>query len=67
MASDPVSKKNWDKQNTTPLLIKFQNKTDQDIIDYLEEASIEKGTTRQVIIKAALREYMRNHEMEGEN
>lgn len=60
MASDPESKKRWDKENTSPLLIKFQNKTDGDILEYLASASGE-GRTKQSIIKLALREYMNNH------
>lgn len=63
MASDPESKRRWDKENTSPVLIKFQNKTDGDILEYLEAKSRE-GMTKQSFIKLAIREYMKNHEGE---
>ena len=34
--SDYESKKRWDKENTVFIGIKFQRKTDQDVIDYLD-------------------------------
>ena len=55
MASDPPSKKKWDKENTVLIAIKFQKKTDQDCIDFLE------GKNKRDTICAALREYMKNY------
>ena len=52
---DCPSKKRWDKENTVLMTIKFQRKTDQDCIDYLE------GNNRRNTICSALREYMENH------
>ena len=55
---DSEAKKKWDKANTVLMTIKFQRKTDQDCIDYLE------GKNKRNTICAALREYMKNHEGE---
>ena len=57
---DSEAKKRWDKENTVMLSIKFQKKTDSDILEYLDSASNSK-TTKQTTIKAALREYMERH------
>lgn len=46
----------WQKSNTTMVAIRLQNSTDADIIEFLD------GKQKQTIIKAALREYMKNHE-----
>ena len=51
----------WDKEHTSMISVKLQNKTDADILQFLE------GKQKQTTIKLALREYMRNHEMEEEN
>lgn len=45
----------WDRENTTMVSVKLQNRTDSDILQYLD------GESRQTIIKAALREYMERH------
>lgn len=45
----------WDRENTTMVSVKLQNRTDADILQYLD------GESRQTIIKAALREYMERH------
>ena len=63
---DPQSKRRWDKENTVLIAIKFQKKTDQDVINFLNE-EMSKGNAKRDVINAALREYMRNHEMEEEN
>ena len=49
------SKTRWDKENTYLIAIKFQRKTDQDCIDFLE------GKNKRDTVCAALREYMKNH------
>ena len=59
MASDSEAKKRWDRENTVTVTIKFQRKSDTDIIDYLESAS--GNSTKQSIIKEAVRYYMKNH------
>lgn len=46
---------NYDKQHTTTILIKLNNNTDADLIQYLNDSGNKQGT-----IKAALREYMKN-------
>lgn len=46
----------WMKENTVTLSLRFQKRTDSDIIQFLE------GKSKQATIKAALREYMKNHE-----
>ena len=53
--SDYESKKRWDKENTVFVGIKFQKKTDQDCIDFLQ------GKNKRNIICAAIREYMAAH------
>lgn len=62
VAKDSEAKKRWDKENTTMVSIKFQKKTDRDIIDFLES---DKTKTKQTIIKDALREYIANHKEES--
>ena len=52
---DYPSKRKWDKENTVLIAIKFQKKTDQDVIDFLE------GKNKRDTVLAALREYMANH------
>ena len=44
----------YDKQHTTTVLIKLNNNTDADLIQYLNDSGNKQGT-----IKAALREYMK--------
>lgn len=44
----------YDKQNTTAVYLKFNNKTDSDIIEYLQGC-----TNKQGVIKDAIREYIR--------
>ena len=45
----------WQKNNTTVVTVRLQHSTDKDILEYFHNKS--KATT----IKAALREYMKNH------
>ena len=52
---NPPSKTRWDKEHTVQITLKFQRKTDQDCIDFLD------GKNKRDTICAALREYMKNH------
>ena len=45
--------RNYDKQHTTTILIKLNNRTDADLIEYLNTSGNKQGT-----IKKALREYI---------
>ena len=54
------SKKRWDAANSRVYTFKLMNKTDQDVIDFLE------GKNKRDTICAALREYMANHKEELE-
>ena len=56
--ADPPSKKKWDAEHTVLIAIKFQRKTDQDCIDFLE------GKNKRDTVCAALREYIKNHSEE---
>lgn len=47
---------NYDKQHTTTILIKLNNKTDADLIEYLNASGNKQG-----MIKAALREYINKY------
>lgn len=55
MATDSEAKRRWDKENTFFIGLKFQKKTDQDVIDFLG------GKNKRDTICAAIREYMINH------
>ena len=55
MMPDSEAKSKWMKENTTMVTVKMMNKSDADILKYLE------GKQKATIIKAALREYMENH------
>lgn len=46
----------WKKENTVVVTMRLQKNTDADILQYLD------GKAKQTVIKAALREYMKNHE-----
>ena len=48
----------WDKKNTVMTSVKLVRSTDADILQFLE------GKQKQTVIKAALREYMKNHKEE---
>ena len=57
---DSEAKKKWDKENMVFVAFKLfrtngNKRNDQDIIDFFE------GKVKGEIIKAALREYMKNH------
>lgn len=54
------AKRKWMKENTVIVAAKLYRKNDMDILDYLQD----KQTA--TVIKAALREYMKNHP-DGEN
>ena len=62
---DSEAKKRWDKENMVFVGFKLfraigESKNDQDIIDFLS------AKVKGEVIKAALREYMKNHPEEGE-
>lgn len=56
--SDSKAKKDWMKANTTMVTVKMVNKTDADILEYLKDKA------KATVIKAALREYIKNHKEE---
>lgn len=55
---DSEAKKAWMRDNTTMVSVKMLNKGDADILEFLQ------GKPKATIIKAALREYMENHQGE---
>lgn len=55
MAPESEAKKAWMRDNTTMVSVKMVNKSDADILEYLQ------GEAKATIIKAALREYMERH------
>lgn len=59
---DPKSKQRWDKENVVIMTVKFMRKTDQDVIDFLQDQN-----KRNTICKV-VREYIANHpeETKGE-
>ena len=57
--SDSEAKKAWMRANTTMVSVKMVNKSDADILQFLE------GKQKATIIKAALREYIHNHPEQG--
>lgn len=63
VAGDSEAKKKWDKENMVFVAFKLfrkinEKQNDQDIIDFLQDK------TKGEVIKAALREYMKNHKEE---
>ena len=58
---DSEAKRRWDAENTEKITIKFQKKTDTDILDFLRESVDGTDISKQTVIKAALREYMERH------
>ena len=54
--SESEAYKKWAKENTVIITMRLQKSTDADILRLLE------GKAKQTIIKAALREYIKNHE-----
>ena len=57
---DSEAKRKWDKANTVIFSVKFMKKTEQDLIDYLNEGN------RSEKIKTALREYMKKESEKGD-
>ena len=55
---DSKAKTKWMRENSTNLTVKFMHKSDADILDFLE------GKSKATVIKAAIREYMKNHSEE---
>ena len=56
---DSEAKKRWMAENTTIIKAKLNHNTDKDILEYIEGSASVAG-----IIKAAIREYMKNHPKE---
>ena len=50
-----ASQRKYDKEHTTRVSLKFNNRTDSDILIYLE------GENKQGLIKEAIREHMIRH------
>ena len=50
----------WDKKNSMFVGVKFMNKADGELIEYMEKM-VGKGVPKGFLIKKALREYMTNH------
>jgi len=55
---DTPAKRRWDAENTVLIAIKFQKKTDQDVIDYLV------GKNKKDTICEAIRYYIEHHKEE---
>lgn len=56
---DPKSKIRWDKEHTVIMTVKFMRKTDQDVIDFLQDRN------KRNTICELVREHIANHP-EGE-
>lgn len=56
--SDPNYKytKKYDQDNTTRVSLKLNNKTDADILEYLESVDNKQGTIKQLIREAIAKE-----------
>ena len=57
---DSEAKRKCIKENSIVFSVKFMQKGDKDIIDFLNE-NLTKGVKKNTLIKLALREYMENH------
>lgn len=57
---DSAAKRAWIKENTIIFSVKLMKRTEADIIEFLK-SNLEKGISKNTIIKLALREYMDNH------
>lgn len=55
---DAPSKKKWDAENTRIFSVKLFRKTENDVIEYLEDKN------KRTIICAAIREYIERHRTE---
>lgn len=55
MTRDYKKQYEWRKSNTVYIGLTFNSRTDSDIIEYIE-SEVEKGRTKQGVIKDALRE-----------
>ena len=51
--------KKWSREKTVMITMRLQKSTDADILDFLE------GKAKQTVIKAALREYIKNYKEGG--
>lgn len=52
---DTPAQRAWQKENTVMISMRLQKSTDADILEYMKDKK------NQTVIKAALREYMKNH------
>lgn len=57
---DTPAKKKWDRENSVVFSVKLMNKTEADIIQYLD-CQLANGVGKGTVIKKALREYIANH------
>lgn len=57
---DTPAKKKWDRENSVVFSVKLMNKTEADIIRYLDFCLFH-GEGKGTVIKKALREYIKNH------
>ena len=60
---DSTAKKEWMKKNSVMVSVKFMNKSDAALIEYLD-AQKQSGKERSAVIKRAIKEYMERHPME---
>lgn len=56
---DAPSKRRWDAENTFRITIKFQKKSDQDVIDFLVDKN------KRDTVCEAIRYYMEHHKEES--
>lgn len=57
---DSPSKRRWDAENTFRITVKFQKKSDQDVIDFLD------GKNKRDAVCEAIRFYIEHHERSNE-
>lgn len=60
---DSTAKKEWMKNNSVMVSVKFMNKSDAALIEYLN-AQKQYGKERSAVIKQAIKEYMERHPVE---
>lgn len=60
---DSTAKKEWMKNNSVMVSVKFMNKSDAALIEYLN-AQKQCGKERSAVIKQAIKEYMERHPVE---
>ena len=57
---DSEAKRKWIKDNTIIFSVKLMKKSEADIVEFINR-NLEKGISKNTIIKIALREYMKRH------